>query len=182
MFQYGTSLGEMGGHENEIYLNLLTGNHKEKLNEQQKLALLYNNTNQHRHVGFSLACCFFIIHRDLSRRTFSSSFFMAPPVGKKQATITMCLHLQNAVLLWLADASWGSTNWAPGDTNMSGSVLRRFILPFIFFNIVAYGEGEVIGSGKKKTVQRKEKNLKSILKSGSHPHTYKILRILKKLQ
>ena len=80
----------------------------------------------------------------------------------------MSLLLQNTVLLWLADASWGSTKWAPGDTNMSGSVLRRFILPFIFFNIVAYGEGEVIGRGKK-TVQRKKKNLTSILKKWISP-------------
>ena len=80
----------------------------------------------------------------------------------------MSLLLQNTVLLWLADASWGSTNWAPGDTSMSGSVLRRFILPFIFFNIVAYGEGEVIGRGKK-TVQRKKKNLMSILKKWISP-------------
>jgi len=41
-------------------------------------------------------------------------------------------------------------------------------LPFIFFNIVAYGEGQVIGRGKK-TVQRKKKNLTSIIKKWISP-------------
>jgi hypothetical protein len=29
-------------------------------------------------------------------------------------------------------------------------------LPFIFFNIVAYGEGEVIGRGKKNSAKERE--------------------------
>lgn len=153
---FGTALPRerWEGTENVIYLNLQTGNHKEKLNEQQKVALLHNNENQHNHAGYSFVCCFSIIHHVYL--TVELFVFLHGTTRWQEAGNTTHLLLQNTVLLWLADASWGSTNWAPGDTSISGSVLRRFILPFIFFNIVAYGEGEVIGRGKKNSAKERE--------------------------
>lgn len=61
--------------------------------------------------------------------------------------------IQNVVLLWLVgESTFWSGKWTascvPGDTSIIGSVLRRFIFPFIFFNIVAWGGVFVGHQGK----------------------------------
>lgn len=50
---------------------------------------------------------------------------------------------QNVVLLGSVGDSpsleGSGANWAPGDTNIVGSVFLLFIFPFIFFSMVAWG-------------------------------------------
>lgn len=179
---FGTALPQerWEGTENEIYLNLQTGNRKEKLNEQQKVALLHNNENQHNHAGYSFVCCFSIIHHvyltvELRLSSWhhqmarSRQYNASPSSEHSVVMVSWCILRQHKLSTW-----WHQHQWL---------CVASFHLALHLLQHSGLRGGGGHWKGQKKQCKGKRRIWRQYLKSGSHPHTYKRLRkLLKKLQ